>query len=142
MKKFIGIALVLSLLVPAAFAQSPALVTDPSAQQQSGMTKDQEKKLEALVKDNVKKTKPMFDEMKKIADAIEKEFLKDKPSTVTLSKHNDKMADIQKKMGLERINYLMKLKEIVGKENFKQMIEERREQQKQMQKQMKERGND
>ncbi len=139
MKKFIVCALVLTMFVPAVFAVPATLVRDDS--QQSGMTKEQEKKIEALVKDNVKKTKPMFEDMKKAADGIEKEFLKDKPDMKNLEKYNDKMAEIQKKMGAERINYLMQLKEIVGNDNFKQMILERREQQKQMQKQMKEQGN-
>ena len=87
-----------------------------------GLTSDQKDQLKKLRKGMEKTHKAVKKKSEKLRNSMKKEYLKDTPDKAKLTELNKKLAGIKEQLGQDKIETMLKKKEILGKENFAKMM--------------------
>jgi len=131
-------ALTAALLVPPATAQGgpggpeggagPAACPQHEEQRQHrleeelNLTPEQKQKLHALRDERKAAREEHIAKMKEVRQKMKEELAKEKPDGKTLMKYATQTADLVEQMTKQRIDHLLKVKQVLSKEQFEKLL--------------------
>jgi len=124
-KFMIGIAVSVLLITLSVAAQPPDSECPHMKKriaEELNLNDEQATQLKLLKLDMQKEYILHSDEVKKIREKIKAEMLKEKPSKAVLNGYADELGKLHAKLSTKRIENLMKVKEVLNKEQFEKLL--------------------
>lgn len=88
-----------------------------------GLTSEQQEQVEAQIKQAQETLKPLLEKIKTKRAELKTELANDETSQEKITVLIDEIAVLEKERGISDADNLLKIKSIIGKENFKKLLE-------------------